>query len=522
MKIIISIGIVALMVLVVATAQQSSWGYTYNQEEDTYIRTDTGQEFTKEGGFYVHQQGIVTMLFDPVTGRIEGYSQNKEPLYVSQLNSDGSVSFTRTPDDDGFGDLLSTYSAPTYVGFEDKFPEGSTFETVGGWFDIKTSDDKTYRVGRVYEQNIVKGNEVVGTGFHIKDNNGNNIAGVNEKGEYLVWDSKTNEWGKVTSSQYEVAIREAYTNQLVAQGVDRPEAERLAAAEAERTAKETEAQKASMGLGAGFTGTIWQSIGLVMKAYEENQGIGKFVLLAWPEYGEWSREWRRTISQSFCGFVSIQNCFESLICGAILDINAGDSISGNVLFGRGPNGQPLTAGTINAQRSLPIILKGLERERLKEIIGEKIELVVINGNVINISEVDTTMLPATELRLYRIQYSLTNVNDREMKYNLEFKGQTTRKFFSSDKKLSPGQTVPSDDRNIEVYSATKYDEVCMTFNPSLPSGGASTGSLMVAPKLVNKLCKPIVEYVGGATSIGNYAKKADEEKKQGAPSGGFI
>jgi len=264
----------------------------------------------------------------------------------------------------------------------------------------------------------------------------------------------------------------------------------------------------------------WTCMGGLMRAYDKYKGIGEATAMFFPSYQKWTQDVRKTLSQTFCGFVSIQNCFESLICGAVLDISSGNAIAGNVLFGRAPNGQQLTAGTLSAERSLPIILKGLERERLKEILGDKVELVVINGNVVNISEVDTTTLPAAELRLYKIQYSLTNTNNREMKYNLEFKGQTTRKFYSSDKKLSPGQTVPSGDRNIEVYSATKYDEVCLTFNPSLPAGTGST--LIVAPKMVSKLCKPIIEYAGGATTTGNYAKKANEEKKKGAPSGGFI
>lgn len=357
------------------------------------------------------------------------------------------------------------------------------------------------------------------TGYTYYDYSSKPVAQISKNG-YEVWDGTS--WKQTNYNGMRDAIAKSQTDFANSDKVpadQRAKAVEKSKTDAEKAAKEMENQ----GLARGYVAVCenpWRCIGRMMKAYDQYKGIGEATAMFFPSYNEWTKEMRRTLSQTFCGFVSIQNCFESVICGAVLDISAGDSISGNVLFGRGPNGQPLAAGTISAERSLPIVLKGLERERLREIMGENVELIVVGGEVINISEVDTTTLSAAEFRLYKVQYSLTNTNDREMKYNLEFKGQTTRKFYSSDKKLNPGQTVPSDDRNIEVYSATKYDEVCMMFNPSLPAGTGST--LLVAPKMVSKLCKPIVEYAGGATSIGNYAKKANEDKKQGAPLGGFI
>lgn len=255
----------------------------------------------------------------------------------------------------------------------------------------------------------------------------------------------------------------------------------------------------------------WSCIGGIMSAYNQYKGIGEFALLAWPEYGEWSNKWKQTITQSFCLFNGIQNCIESTVCAAILDTSSGNTIAGNVLFGRGPSGQILTAGTINAERSLPLVIKGVERDLLLDILGT--DLIIVNNQIINISEVDTTTLPAQEIRLYRIQYSITNIHqDRDLSYNIEVKGQATRKVYPNDKKLNSGQT---ERKTIEEYKTADYDEICLTFNPSLPSGGSVVGQLTVQPKMVNQLCKPIAEYAGGATSIGNYAK----EEKQNQPSG---
>jgi len=258
----------------------------------------------------------------------------------------------------------------------------------------------------------------------------------------------------------------------------------------------------------------WSCMGGLLQAYDEYKGIGQATAMFFPSYNEWTKEVRKSISQTFCGFVSIQNCFESLICGAVLDISSGNAIAGNVLFGRGSNGQMLSAGTISAERSLPIVLKGMEKELIIDVIGS--ELIILNNQIINISEVDTTTLPAQEVRLYKIQYSITNTHDdRELSYNLEVKGDSTRKIQPNDKKLKPGQTAR---QTIEAYKTTKYDEVCLTFNPSLPAGTGST--LIVAPKMVSRLCKPIVEYAGGATSVGNYANEEKENTQTGGTPGG--
>lgn len=361
-------------------------------------------------------------------------------------------------------------------------------------------------------------------GYTYYNHKSENVARVSPNG-YERWENGA--WVETNYDGMKAAVTKSQKDFV---NSDKVPADQRAAMEkeAEKNSKKAVSDLENQAISRGYvspcaTGDAgWRCIGVMFRAYDKYKGIGQATAMFFPSYQKWTQDVRKTISQTFCGFVSIQNCFESLICGAVLDISAGDSISGNVLFGRGPNGQPLAAGTLSAERSLPIILKGLEREQLRDILGHDAELVVINGNVINISEVDTTTLPATEIRLYKIQYSLTNINDRQMEYNLEFKGQTTRKLFAKDQKLTVGQTVSKDDSNIEVYSGTKYDEVCMTFDPSLPSGGSSTGSLMVAPKMVNKLCKPIAEYSGGATSLGNYAKKEQDKKQSGAPSGGFI
>lgn len=355
------------------------------------------------------------------------------------------------------------------------------------------------------------------------------VARVRGDGTYQVYDKETNSWSTTTYSTMRSAIRKSMldeakktanlgdrpTDAKQAEAYDKKLSEIEAAVDKKSTeqAKKLEQRKAEAGFGTECQ-NAWICIGTLLSAYDEYKGIGQVTAMFFPDYNEWTKEVRNTLSQAFCGFVSIQNCFESAICGAVLDVSSGNVISGNVLLGRGANGQPLPAGHLSAQRSLPVTLKGLNYDLLRSIVGS--EIIVLNGKTINISEVDTTTLPAGDFRLYTIQYAITNIHaDKEMTFNLEFKGKTTRKYFSPDKKLKSGETVRG---TIEAYSGTEYDKLCMTFNPSLP---ADT-QVIVQPRMVNKLCKPIAEYAGGATSIGNHAKEKQEEEKQGTVSQGGI
>lgn len=354
------------------------------------------------------------------------------------------------------------------------------------------------------------------TGYTYYGVDGSSVARVSPSG-YETWDGS--KWTTTTYQGMRDKILE-YENQYIDSTVTDPAQREALRGKANENANAAAKRMENQAVAGGYVSQCanpWRCMGNMMKAYDEYSGIGEATAMFFPSYQQWTRDVRRTISQTFCGFVSIQNCFESVICGAVLDISAGDVISGNVLLGRNAAGQPIPAGHLSAERSLPIVLKGLDRELLLDIIGT--EIAVINGKVINISEVNLEELPATELRLYRIQYSITNSHaDKDLKFNLEVKGQTTRNFFANDKTLKPSQTAT---QTIEAYSATKYNDICMTFNPSLPAGTGST--LIVAPKMVSQLCKPIVEYAGGATSVGNYA--AEEQKTQqqsGGQSGGFI
>jgi hypothetical protein len=353
------------------------------------------------------------------------------------------------------------------------------------------------------------------TGYTYYSATGNSVARVSSNG-YEVWDGS--QWSTTTYQGMRDKILE-HENQYIDSTVTDPAQREELRGRANENANDAAKSMENQALAEGYVSQCanpWRCMGNMMKAYDEYSGIGEATAMFFPDYNQWTKDVRRSISQTFCGFVSIQNCFESLICGAILDISSGNVISGNVLLGRNAAGQPIPAGHLSAERSLPIILKGMERELILDVIGS--EIAVINGKIINISEVDLEELPATELRLYRIQYSITNSHaDKDLKFNLEVKGQTTRNFFSNDKTLKPGQTAT---QTIEVYSATKYDDICLTFNPSLPAGTGST--LIVSPKMVSQLCKPIVEYSGGSTSVGNYAAQEKESQQSGTSQGGFI
>ncbi|RMD57583.1 hypothetical protein D6825_03600 [Candidatus Woesearchaeota archaeon] len=265
----------------------------------------------------------------------------------------------------------------------------------------------------------------------------------------------------------------------------------------------------------GFAGTV----GLALRAYNQYSGLIALTNLAW---GDWAANNRERLVQSFCLAAGIQNCLVSSICGQIHEITPN-----NVLAGRGPTGQYVSSAVINAERTQPVILEGVSRQQLIDIFGNQ---TVINGVLYDISNpnFDPSILGKLNLRLYHVQYSITNnaQEQRDLRWNIEFrrtrpeKRETTlpasleevenypawartistaygepynsAKWFRPDETLEYADTTTD---NIYKWSTNEWDTACLIFHPGLPSGGAAIGGL------AKQLCVPITEYVGGPERI---------------------
>lgn len=244
--------------------------------------------------------------------------------------------------------------------------------------------------------------------------------------------------------------------------------------------------------------TFWQNAGTFIRAYYEFAGLRQLTSMIWPGYDAEVQARKERIQQQFCLAAGITNCVTSTICGTIYDIS-----SDNVLAGRGPGGQYVSSAALNAERSLPIEVEGMTRQQLIDLFGNA---TVIKGVWINLTDpkFDPKILGRMKLRLYHVQFSVTNniEGDKDLHYNIVFKKVpqglnssygipvAQARWWSADQNATRLETKRDD---IYKFSGTEYSDVCLTFDPSLPSGHAALSSF------VDKLCVPFAEYAGGAT-----------------------
>jgi len=255
----------------------------------------------------------------------------------------------------------------------------------------------------------------------------------------------------------------------------------------------------ALGFGSAVeTYTFWQNAGTFIRAYNEYAGLRQLTAMIWPNYDAEVQARKERIQQQFCLAAGITNCVTSAICGSIYDIS-----SDNVLAGRGPGGTYVSSAALNAERSLPIEVEGMTRQQLIDLFGNS---TVIKGVWINLTDpkFDPKILGRMKLRLYHVQFSVTNnvEGDKDLHYNIVFKKVpqglnssygipvAQARWWSADQNATHLETKRDD---IYKFSGTEYSDVCLTFDPSLPSGHAALSSL------VDKLCVPFAEYAGGAS-----------------------
>ena len=269
---------------------------------------------------------------------------------------------------------------------------------------------------------------------------------------------------------------------------------------------------------------IGRIVGGVMQTYDKLGGIGRLSTLFMGDFASKNRE---ALEKSFCGFAGIQTCFVSAICGEIHEIT-----SSNVLVGTDAKQNRINSASLNAERSEAVLLQGLSRQELIDILGNASSL---GGRYVDLT--DPTFRPELlgplKLRLYHVEYSISNrLPEEQVMYNVEFRKLTapviiattipnrtatadeyqgdyaqylarTRNvnnqgtvsavsWFPERKILKTGKT---DHDHLQKYSSNEYDAACLVFNPGLPSGkSASSGT-------VKEFCVPFTEYQGGATVI---------------------
>ena len=105
---------------------------------------------------------------------------------------------------------------------------------------------------------------------------------------------------------------------------------------------------------------------------------------------------------------------------------------------------------------------------------------------------------------FKNRYFIQNNNPggEPQRFNIVFKGETTGRMFRDDVQLEEGETKEENDYK---YKASDYDEVCMTFNPSVTAGGITTSA-----RRISEYCRPIIQKGGPPTIIAPQDKTTDD------------
>jgi len=358
--------------------------------------------------------------------------------------------------------------------------------------------------------------------------NGEIVLGVDEAGDYF----RVNEDGEKVIVGGD-AEAEAY---LRRQGISEEEAALL---KEQADATQLNTRRASWG--GYYDLASWDRlVGDFFRNYDQFSGFAQLSSLF---IGDFIEENRARLAQSFCGFAGIDNCLVSAICGQIHKFEAD-----NVLIGRTGRAEYKNSAVINAERSEPILLAGLSAQQLIDILGNQS---VVGGRRVDLTDptFDPTILGPLTLRLYHVQYSITNnLESDKLRFNVELRrtsasaqlalaaataasvqaqmnrtslgpltledlnqstaiGRYVRpvrtrvnglpalssvRLYPQDRLLDPGDT---DFNHFYNQSTNEYDTACLTFNPGLPSGDAFYSGT------VRELCVPFSDYTGGPTTL---------------------
>jgi hypothetical protein len=177
----------------------------------------------------------------------------------------------------------------------------------------------------------------------------------------------------------------------------------------------------------------------------------------------------------------------------------------------------------------------MTRQQLIDLFGNQ---TVIAGRLVNLTDPNfkPEALGRLKLRLYHVQYSITNNaamdEDEKLSYNINFVRVPDSKKSSYGTPVAkatwyPAGSVPQlayqetarDD--LYKFSATEYSDVCLTFNPGLPSGGISGGSPIFGGEvdIVPQICVPFQESTTPTTATQPGAPPPTDVTTPQAPGG---
>lgn len=210
----------------------------------------------------------------------------------------------------------------------------------------------------------------------------------------------------------------------------------------------------------GIAYITYQALPGVLSYYNQFKGLAAYGSLFGVE--EWVPGWKEEVNNVFCNTVllsELSKCPQSAICSRYSDVGGR---SGSIVITSPPfAGTPQAGIHLEAEKSKPVTFFNATSKNNEQLV------------------------------LYKVTYSLTNTGEKNMNYNLEFKGETTAKWFPEDKTLSSGQSDgrrPADP--LLKYSKTDYGQICLGFNPRLRT---------FSGKRIGHFCADITEYKGDAT-----------------------
>lgn len=491
-------------------------GWTYS---DGKITTTTGGVYTyagQGGAFGAWKQTISetpthtateTITFtDSGTVFTANDKTYKEQGTTKYLTKDSSIATTYEYKEDGSRTKLFTEN------------------TVNSYAVAKTGVDKDKKT--IYSS-IQTGSITTLTGFNSQGDAQTSVYFKNAQGAPIVIQRGTqggatmyfsvDQTGKetpISPEQARTQLEASNEAALKATVTDEGQRKKLAKEQADKQLKEAGVEMwktyGSSGLCSKGFGTC---AAVFMKAYDQYTGWARLTTLLWSDYGEWAEKNRATIQKALCDTMLIptRGCITSKICAFTMPIQAD-----NTLVGVGPTGEPTATATVTAERTPPVTVNGLTGGQLNDILGSN--TIIVGGTAYS---TDNAPQPLTLWR-YKIHYSLTNILDKDLQYNIVFKGpDRTASYYPNDKTLPQRRGTRGD---ISKYSATKYDKVCLTLNPGIPTHNRQTATTNImpfgsyAPTLTKELCQPITEYQAVPVTITQETFEDQKEEYIAPPS----
>ena len=210
---------------------------------------------------------------------------------------------------------------------------------------------------------------------------------------------------------------------------------------------------------------FWRFMGTAVHAFNEYKGIATLSALGLSALGiEWFNEEKiakrkKQLQEDFCVIGGLKECVSSMICDGYFKTKSKNYI----VAAQGPEGIPVMAASIVAERSDKISFKGETRENLVNLFGE---YTYINGEKVDFTDPSLDLKNLNiDMWLYHAQFRINNPLDKDLHVNILFTGpDRSAKWFSDWRKVPKGESA---NKNILKYSTTNYTQVCLLFKEDI-------------------------------------------------------